>query len=127
MPRDLTLILETILQSILGGPRHHWRCSGRHHYTRIEQHAEQGHHTVPMSSRCFGDNARARPSTPPLPPPPQDIACPRMLQQPPSHSSDWPIYWSMEPFDPEASPRGHRGRLCAIHGWGSCPTQVASM
>jgi hypothetical protein len=33
----------------------------------------------------------------------------------------------MEPLDLNASPWGRRGRLCAIHGWGSCPNQVASV
>jgi hypothetical protein len=43
----------------------------------------------------------------------------------PSPSLDRLAYRPMEPSDPDASPRGHRGYLCAIHSWGPCPNRVA--
>jgi hypothetical protein len=42
----------------------------------------------------------------------------------PSPSPDQPVYRSMEPSSPEASPWGRRGRPCVIHGWRPCPNRV---
>jgi hypothetical protein len=41
-----------------------------------------------------------------------------------SPSTNRPAYRPMEPSNPDASPWGRRGRLCAIHGWG-CPNRIA--
>jgi hypothetical protein len=58
-----------------------------------------------------------------LTPPASAPSNPRVLERPPSPSSDRPVYRPMEPMDHDASPSGHP---CTIHGWGPCPNPVAS-
>jgi hypothetical protein len=82
MPRDFTLIFETFLRSVLGGPCHRWCRGGQRHHARMEQQTQQSRHTthtngsVPMCTRHFGDDAEAGPSTAPPPPLPQDLMHP---------------------------------------------------
>jgi hypothetical protein len=78
--------------------------------------------------RCRrGGQGHRRPILDPAPPhQPPPLAVPHrcVLERPPSPSPDRPSYRPMEPSDPNTSPRGHRGRPCAVHGWG-CPNRVA--
>jgi hypothetical protein len=57
--------------------------------------------------------------------PPSPSAAPHchVLDKPPSPSPDRLTYRPMEPSDPNATPWGHWGTPCAIHGWG-CPNRV---
>jgi hypothetical protein len=68
----------------------------------------------------------AAPTSPP-PPPPSIVPHRRVLELPPSPSPDRPAYRPIESSDPDASPWGHWGQLCAIHDWGPCPNRVAQI
>jgi hypothetical protein len=48
----------------------------------------------------------------------------RVLERPPSPSSDPPAYRPMAPSDPAVSPWGHRQPPCTVHGMGPCPYPV---
>jgi hypothetical protein len=81
-------------------------------------------------SRCHGCHGglchRRSILTPAPPEQPPSSAAPhhRVLERPPSPFPDRSAYRSMEPSNPDTSSWGHRGRPCAVHGWG-CPNRVA--
>jgi hypothetical protein len=77
---------------------------------------------------CRGGRCHRRP--PPAPTPPLQLLssvpphC-RVLERPPSPSSDRSAYQPMESSDPNDSPWSRRVVSCAVHGW-ACPNRVAS-
>jgi hypothetical protein len=85
---------------------------------------------APRNHRCghHGGRRHRRPTVAPAPQQPLSplaVSHRRVLERPPSPSPDRLAYRPMEPSDPDASPWGRRGQPCSIHGWGSCPYQVA--
>jgi hypothetical protein len=100
MSRDLILILETFIRSVLDAPRCRRRrggCRNRRHrsgcrnHTRIEYNG-LNRATAPSPRAPVALTTMSGPD-PPLPPPPQDPVRPMVLERPPSTSPDRPYYW----------------------------------
>jgi hypothetical protein len=98
---DLTDFIVTLLHQTVG-PCHCHR-GGRRHHRQV--------HAPSASTHPSGGNTGAGPSG--------------TAAQPSVPSLDQLEYPPMEPSDNNASLRGRRGLLCAIHGWGPCPHPVA--
>jgi hypothetical protein len=93
MPGGLTDLVLALLHAVVG-PRNcrHGRRGGRRHRRPILAPA------------------------PPPPPLPSVVSHRCVLERPLSPSLDRSTYRPMEPSDPDASPWGHWGRPCAVHG-----------